>query len=106
MTPSQLKYEVEAAGHERHFFDRSTMKFFGDTMSNYGVRSIVITCNYNEHGQYVEEGVLLPSLGNTGSVPGWRVRTKTCSHRTSWIGSSTTWTRSNACNVISPRIWS
>ena len=38
MTPSQLKYEVEAAGHERHFFDRKTMKFFGDTMRNYGVR--------------------------------------------------------------------
>ena len=30
MTPSQLKYEVEAAGHERHFFDRKTMKFFGE----------------------------------------------------------------------------
>ena len=38
MTPSQIKYEVEVAGHERHFFDRKTMKFFGDTMSNYGVR--------------------------------------------------------------------
>ena len=25
MTPSQLKYEVEAAGHERHFFDRKTV---------------------------------------------------------------------------------
>ena len=57
MTPSQLKANVEAAGHERHFFDRKTMKFFGDTMSNYGVRSTVITCNYNEHGQYVEGGV-------------------------------------------------
>ena len=57
MTPSQLKYEVEVAGHERHFFDRKTMRFFGDTMSNYGVRSTVITCNYNEHGQYVETGV-------------------------------------------------
>ena len=57
MTPSQLKAAVEAAGHESHFFDRSAMKFFGDTMRNYGVRSTVITCNYNEHGQYVEAGV-------------------------------------------------
>ena len=57
MTLSELKVAVEAAGHERHFFDRKTMKFFGDTMSNYGVRSTVITCNYNEHGQYVETGV-------------------------------------------------
>lgn len=38
MTPSQLK-----AGHlshhpESHFFDRDTMRHFGDTMQNYGVR--------------------------------------------------------------------
>ena len=57
MTPSQLKYEVEVAGHGRHFFDRKTMKFFGDTMSNYGVRSTVVTVDYNEHNQYVETGV-------------------------------------------------
>ena len=57
MTPSQLKAAVEAAGHESHFFDRSTMKFFGDTMRNYGVRSTTITCNYNQQGQYVEGGV-------------------------------------------------
>jgi len=36
MTPAQLKYNVEQAGSEPHFFTRSTMKFFGDTMSNYG----------------------------------------------------------------------
>ena len=57
MTPSQLKNEVEVAGHERHFFDRTSMKVFGDTMSNYGVRSTLITCNYNQHGHYVETGV-------------------------------------------------
>lgn len=38
MTPSELKYEVEKAGHESEFFTRKTMKFFGDTMKNYGVR--------------------------------------------------------------------
>ncbi|MBW2569701.1 MAG: hypothetical protein JRE47_10125 [Deltaproteobacteria bacterium] len=35
MTPSELKsltYETEP-----HFFTRDTMKFFGDTMRNYGV---------------------------------------------------------------------
>ena len=39
MTPSELKQNVEAAGHEPYFFVHKTMKFFGDRMSNYGVRS-------------------------------------------------------------------
>lgn len=38
-TASDLKYYVEHAGREPHFFTRETMKFFGDTMRNYGVRS-------------------------------------------------------------------
>ena len=38
MTASELKYQVEEHGNSPHFFTRSTMKFFGDTMSNYGVR--------------------------------------------------------------------
>ncbi len=37
-TASDLKFHVEQAGHETHFFDRDSMKFFGDRMSNYGVR--------------------------------------------------------------------
>ncbi len=37
MTPAELKYLTEET--ESHFFTRSTMKFFGDTMRNYGVRS-------------------------------------------------------------------
>jgi len=37
MTASELKYKVEQAGHEPFFFSRDTMKFFGDTMKNYGV---------------------------------------------------------------------
>lgn len=42
MTASELKYRVEQAGHEPHFFTRSTMRFFGDTMRNYGVRKAEI----------------------------------------------------------------
>ena len=38
MKASELKYNVEQAGQEPHFFTRKTMKFFGDTMSNYGCR--------------------------------------------------------------------
>lgn len=37
-TASHLKQFVESAGHESHFFTRPTMRFFGDTMKNYGVR--------------------------------------------------------------------
>ena len=44
MTPSELKYKIEQTGRESHFFARSSMKFFGDTMRNYGVRSDVIEC--------------------------------------------------------------
>lgn len=43
-----LKHEIKTASHFRmfvqsecpdsHFFDRKTMKFFGDTMGNYGLR--------------------------------------------------------------------
>lgn len=33
---------VESAGHESFFFTRDTMKFFGDTMRNYGVRAATI----------------------------------------------------------------
>lgn len=46
MTPSELKAHVE----EKYprFFDRKTMRFFGDTMQNYGVRKTVILSNRNE----------------------------------------------------------
>ncbi len=48
-TASDLKYAVEQAGNERHFFTRSTMKFFGDRMRNYGVRQpIEIETNLGE----------------------------------------------------------
>jgi hypothetical protein len=34
MTPTELKQKVQATGS--HFFDRESMRFFGDTMSNFG----------------------------------------------------------------------
>lgn len=36
MTPSQLKAAYQQAHPDGHFFDRKTMKFFGDTMKNFG----------------------------------------------------------------------
>ena len=58
MTPSELKYQVENAGQDSHFFTRKTMQFFGDTMRNYGTRSAVINCNYDAAGNYVEGGIV------------------------------------------------
>lgn len=54
MTSSELKYLVEQARQEPHFFDRKTMKFFGDRMSNYGVRETVID-TYSEKNVPVYE---------------------------------------------------
>lgn len=60
MTPSELKYQVEQAGHDSHFFDRKAMKFFGDTMRNYGVTTCVIRSHYDLEGNYADpEGVEL-----------------------------------------------
>ncbi len=42
MTASELKYNVETQDRENFFFTRKTMKFFGDTMRNYGVRMAVV----------------------------------------------------------------
>lgn len=36
-TPYDLKYAVESCKSERYFFTRDTMRFFGDTMPNYGL---------------------------------------------------------------------
>ena len=38
MTPSELKANILKHNPDSHYFDRKTMKFFGDTMKNYGVR--------------------------------------------------------------------
>ena len=42
MTPSELKANILALDPDSHFFDRKTMKFFGDTMRNYRVRKTEI----------------------------------------------------------------
>ena len=58
MTPSDLKYQVKNRGEDSHFFSRRSMKFFGDTMRNYGVRKASVKTNWNTEGQYIEgEGV-------------------------------------------------
>lgn len=41
MTPSDLKSALEDAGNLQ-FFDCKTMRFFGDTMRNYGVRQATV----------------------------------------------------------------
>jgi hypothetical protein len=41
MTPSELKERVQATGS--HHFDRESMAFFGDKMSNYGVRETAVS---------------------------------------------------------------
>lgn len=41
MNKSELRARVIATGS--HFFDHKSMKFFGDTMKNYGVTSATIT---------------------------------------------------------------
>ena len=40
MTPSELKHHVEATGS--NYFSRASMRFFGDTMRNYGCRSAMV----------------------------------------------------------------
>ena len=40
MSPSKLKYLHKIHVPNSFFFSKDTMKFFGDTMSNYGVKSI------------------------------------------------------------------
>ena len=39
MTPSELRANILAVRPNSQFFDDKTMRFFGDTMKNYGVRS-------------------------------------------------------------------
>jgi hypothetical protein len=56
-TASDLKGFVESRDTESHFFDRKSMRFFGDTMRNYGVRKIKIVSNYDANGEYVAGGV-------------------------------------------------
>ena len=38
MNASELKAKIEQTGEQPYFFTRETMRFFGDTMKNFGVR--------------------------------------------------------------------
>lgn len=53
MTPSELKYAVETRGSDSHYFSRQSMKAFGDTMRNYGVRKTSVNTQYDKEGNYV-----------------------------------------------------
>lgn len=55
-TASDLRAFVESRGTDSHFFDRKTMRFFGDTMKNYGVCKTTIRVNYDANGEYVQGG--------------------------------------------------
>lgn len=53
MTPSELKYQHEKAVPNCYFFSRASMRYFGDTMKNYGVRSAKLTVRYDVKGDYL-----------------------------------------------------
>jgi len=52
MNAAELKYQVLQACPGTHFFDAKTMRFFGDTMRNFGVRSARVRTNYDDNGNY------------------------------------------------------
>ena len=71
MTPIKLKYQVLAAFPDSHFFDRRTMKVFGDTMRNYGVRkSTIMGCAVWElyRKRPVKEGQQASAYFNAGTL--------------------------------------
>ena len=54
MTATELKSNVEQ-GQDRYFFTRDTMRFFGDTMHNYGVKDGgTRLSNWDKEGKYIE----------------------------------------------------
>lgn len=52
MTPSELKYHVSRTNEDSHYFDRKTMRAFGDTMRNYGVRSATVKSVYDAESNF------------------------------------------------------
>lgn len=52
MTPSELKYNIEQSENAPYYFTRSSIKFFGDTMKNYGCRFAWV--EHNTSGKTVE----------------------------------------------------
>lgn len=69
MTPSELKYQIESRNPNSHFFSRANMRFAGDRMSNYGVRTATIQCHdYDEAGNW--------KSGATVTVEAWELYRK------------------------------
>lgn len=68
MKVSELKALVNEHGHEPFFFSPKTMRVFGDTMSNYGVRSAVITVEYDANGNWMD--------GKTEAIEVWELYRK------------------------------
>ena len=42
ITLHELKTRLDASNHNKYYFSKDTMKFFGDHMSNYGVKETMI----------------------------------------------------------------
>ncbi len=58
-TASDLKGFVESFNPNSNFFARKIMRFFGDTMRNYGVRKTKVIANFDTNGAYHPDGVEL-----------------------------------------------
>lgn len=69
MEVKELIAKVKEAGREPFFFSAKTMKMFGDTVSNFGVRPATITVEYDENGEYLGDG-------NTQVIEVWELYRK------------------------------
>jgi hypothetical protein len=57
-TAADLRAAVQNTGS--NFFDSKTMRFFGDTMKNYGVRETTVKTNWSAADVYTADGVIIP----------------------------------------------
>lgn len=75
MTKTELKCRVMGAGSK--FFDRSSMRFFGDTMANYyvPVGTVFITTPSGAHHECYELQRVNAVKGNSGSSAYFDVNT-------------------------------
>jgi len=65
MLPCELKFNVQNTGSV--FFTRESMKFFGDTMKNYGVRSTMINTSTRKNVEVWELFRRMPVKGGLQS---------------------------------------
>jgi len=71
MTASELKALYCRHCPGGHFFDRKTMKFFGDTMANFAVRDVGrVKSGYGKGAKKVEAVVLYRKRPNRGGLHG------------------------------------